>query len=172
MSASPLVSVIVPVHDVEHHVTACLRSLRKQSVADFEVIVVDDGSRDASLARARAAMADDPRFRLISRPHAGLSAARNAGLAAARGTFIGFVDGDGSDDLDDLPKLLNPILDESADFVIASRARGQAEAGALTPPQRLGNLIASSWLRYRFGQETSDLGPFRAIRKTTGDGYS
>lgn len=117
MSASPLVSVIVPVHDVEHHVTACLRSLRKQSVADFEVIVVDDGSRDASLARARAAMADDPRFRLISRPHAGLSAARNAGLAAARGTFIGFVDGDDRVTPDFLERMTGALEETGGDWV-------------------------------------------------------
>ena len=70
------------------------------------------------------------------------------------------------DNLDDLETLLSPLLREEADFVIASRALGEAEQGALTPPQRFGNWIASSWLKYRFGQQTSDLGPFRAIRKS------
>ena len=77
----PRISVVVPVFDVEDHVGACLASLRAQVGVDLEVIVIDDGSTDASRARAEEAIGDDPRFRLISQDNRGLSAARNAGMA-------------------------------------------------------------------------------------------
>lgn len=92
--AAPLISVIVPVYNVAAHVGACIASLRAQSLADFEAIVVDDGSTDDSLAAARAAARGDGRFRFLRRPNGGLSAARNTGLDAARGRFIAFLDSD------------------------------------------------------------------------------
>lgn len=91
---APLVSVIVPVHNVCAHVAACLASLRAQTLTDFEAIVVDDGSTDDSLAAARAATRGDGRFRWLHQANRGLSAARNAGLDAARGRFIAFLDSD------------------------------------------------------------------------------
>ena len=66
---------------------------------------------------------------------------------------------------EDLPLLLAPIEAGRADLVIGSRTLGTAEPGALTLQQRLGNRIASAWLRNRFGQPATDLGPFRAIRR-------
>jgi len=93
-SDPPAVSVIVPMHDVAAHAGAAIASLRAQTFAGFEAIVVDDGSSDGSGDVALAAMAGDARFRLVRQPNRGLSAARNAGLAAARGRFIAFLDGD------------------------------------------------------------------------------
>jgi hypothetical protein len=90
----PLISVIVPVFDVEDHVGACIASLRAQTLTDFEAIVVDDGSTDGSRAAALAAIGDDPRFRLVARANGGLSAARNTGLDLARGAFVAFLDSD------------------------------------------------------------------------------
>ncbi len=93
-SAPPAVSVIVPMHDVAAHAGAAIASLRAQTFAGFEAIVIDDGSSDGSGDVALAAMAGDARFRLVRQPNCGLSAARNAGLAAAHGRFIAFLDGD------------------------------------------------------------------------------
>jgi hypothetical protein len=90
----PDISVIVPVYNVQEHITACLHSLRAQTHERFEVIVIDDGSTDRSYDRARGAIGDDPRFRLIRQENRGLSGARNTGLEQARGTAIAFVDGD------------------------------------------------------------------------------
>ena len=90
----PLVSVIVPVFNVAEHVAEAIASLRGQTLADFEVLVVDDGSTDGSGDRARAAMGDDARFRMVRQPNGGLSAARNTGLDQARGAFVAFLDGD------------------------------------------------------------------------------
>ncbi|WP_179300281.1 glycosyltransferase [Pseudothioclava arenosa] len=116
-SLLPLISVIVPVFDVEDHVEACLQSLQRQSLADFEAIVVDDGSRDASRARAEAVIAGDPRFRLIAQENAGLSAARNAGLAQARGQFIAFLDSDDRLAPDFLARMHGALTESGADWV-------------------------------------------------------
>ena len=91
---APEISVIVPMHDVAAHAGAAIRSLRDQSFGRFEAIVIDDGSTDATAAVAEAAIAGDPRFRLIRQTNHGLSAARNTGLALARGGLVAFLDGD------------------------------------------------------------------------------
>ncbi len=91
---TPAVSVILPCHDLAAHIGTAIGSLKAQSFTDFEALIVDDGSRDATVDAARAAIEGDPRFRLIQTPHQGLSSARNTGLAAARAEAIAFLDGD------------------------------------------------------------------------------
>src|SRR4029079_16388311 len=83
--------------------------------------------------------------------------------------IVVFVDADGSDEPDELRALVQPIEAGEADLVIGSRALGVVEAGALTPQQRIGNAIAATWLRARFGLPATDLGPFRAIRRSSLD---
>src|SRR5690349_8686628 len=90
----PRLSVVVPVYNVERYLDECLASLAAQQVADFEAILIDDGSTDGSAAIAQAYADRDPRFRLISQPNAGLGAARNAGIALAQGEFLAFLDSD------------------------------------------------------------------------------
>ena len=90
----PRISVVVPVYDVEAYLAPCLQSIARQSERDLEVIVVDDGSADASRAIAERFAERDPRFRVIAQPNGGLGSARNTGVAHARGEFLAFVDGD------------------------------------------------------------------------------
>ncbi|WGW06049.1 glycosyltransferase [Tropicibacter oceani] len=113
----PLITVIVPVFDVQDHVGACIASLRAQTLQDFEVLVIDDGSRDASAARARAAIGEDPRFVLITQDNRGLSGARNTGLDRAGGQFIAFVDSDDRVTPDYLMQLWQALDDSGADWV-------------------------------------------------------
>lgn len=91
---SPLLSVVVPMFDVEPYISACLESLLGQHVEDVEIIVIDDGSTDASRALAEDWAGRDSRIRLIGQPNAGLSAARNVGVRAARGRYLAFCDSD------------------------------------------------------------------------------
>ncbi|MEM1149869.1 MAG: glycosyltransferase family A protein, partial [Pseudomonadota bacterium] len=93
-AGEPLISVIVPIFNLQDHIGPCIQSLRAQTHTTIQVLLIDDGSTDASASRAREAMGDDPRLTLISQKNEGLSAARNVGLAAAQGEFIAFVDGD------------------------------------------------------------------------------
>ena len=116
-SQPPAVSVIVPVYNVESHIHACIASLRAQRFADFEVIVVDDGSTDSSYARARAAIGEDPRFCILRQANGGLSAARNTGLTAARGDLIAFVDSDDQVTPDWLEQMTAALEQTGADWV-------------------------------------------------------
>jgi len=79
---------------------------------------------------------------------------------------IVFLDGDHSDFPEDLPALLAPIERGEADLVIGSRMMGQAQPGSLAPQQRFGNWLACRLIALRFGRRFSDLGPFRAIRRS------
>src|SRR5689334_9580377 len=89
-----LISVVIPVRNGERFIGRTLQSVLDQSYQNIEVIVVDDGSTDSSLAIAKQVAANDPRVRYHSGPRAGVAAARNCGIAQARGEFIAPVDAD------------------------------------------------------------------------------
>ncbi|HTT74698.1 MAG TPA: glycosyltransferase, partial [Candidatus Binataceae bacterium] len=89
-AAQPMVSVVICAYNAERTMLPCLESLRRLQYPNFEVIVVDDGSRD----RTAAIAAEFPEFRLIRQPNKGLSAARNVGLHAARGEIVAYTDSD------------------------------------------------------------------------------
>ena len=75
-----------------------------------------------------------------------------------------FVDGDYSDYPEEIPQLMQPILEKGADMVIGSRALGDMESGAMMPQQIFGNWLATNLIRLFYKYEFTDLGPFRAIR--------
>lgn len=89
-----LISVIVPVYNVEKYLNRCIESLVRQIYTNLEIILVDDGSPDNCPAMCDAWAAKDERIRVIHKKNGGLSDARNAGMAAATGTYMGFVDSD------------------------------------------------------------------------------
>ena len=90
----PKISVIVPVYKVEQYLPRCLDSILAQTYEHLEIICVNDGSPDNSLAILERYAARDARIKVISRENGGLSAARNTGLDAATGELIAFVDSD------------------------------------------------------------------------------
>ncbi|MFJ9635842.1 CDP-glycerol glycerophosphotransferase family protein [Streptomyces sp. NPDC101178] len=92
----PLLSVVVPVHNVEDYLEDCLRSVAEQSLGAIEVVMVDDGSTDGSAAIAEDFAARDGRFRLVRQPNAGLSAARNTGVRHTDPSvpYLAFADSD------------------------------------------------------------------------------
>lgn len=89
---APRVSVVMPVYNVEAYVAESIDSVLAQTMADFELIVVDDGGTDRSMAIVRGY--DDPRIMVISQANRGLAGARNTGIAAARAPIIAFLDSD------------------------------------------------------------------------------
>ncbi len=91
---SPVVSVVVPFYDVEECVDDCVRSLLCQDFDRYEVVCVDDGSRDRTGELLDGYASTDPRVRVLHTDNRGLSEARNAGVRAARATLVSFVDGD------------------------------------------------------------------------------
>lgn len=95
-----LVSIIVPVYNVEKFIEKCVNSLMNQSHKDIEIILVDDGSPDQSTEIIDRIAIEDQRVHVIHQQNKGVSAARNAGLQCATGEYVMFVDGDDWGDSD------------------------------------------------------------------------
>lgn len=110
-SRTPMVSVIVCAYNAERTIRPCLESLCKLNYPNFEIIVVDDGSRDGT-AEIAAAFSD---FRLIRQPNRGLGYARNVGLQSARGEIIAYTDSDCAVDPDWLTLLVRAMLEQGSD---------------------------------------------------------
>lgn len=116
LTYQPCVTIIVPVYNVEPYLDKCLQSLAMQRYPAVEVILVDDGSTDGSLAKCRAFAASHPDCQVLTQPNAGQGAARNLGIDHAKGEFVCFVDGD--DWID--PDLISDLVvqfDAQTDFV-------------------------------------------------------
>lgn len=94
MESLPLISIIVPVYNVETYLNECVQSIINQTYRNIEVILIDDGSTDNCPAICDAFAVQDTRVRVIHKENGGQSTARNVGLKVARGEFIGFVDSD------------------------------------------------------------------------------
>ena len=89
-----MISVILPVYNGEAFVAQAIQSVQRQSVSDWELVAVNDGSQDGTLAILERFAARDGRIRVLSQPNGGVSAARNAAMAAARGAHYAFLDAD------------------------------------------------------------------------------
>jgi len=111
INVSPVISVIVPVYNVEKYLARCLDSILDQSFHDIEIICVNDGSHDSSLDILHTYARKDQRIRIIDQENRGIAAARNAGLDAATGHWISFVD---SDDIV-LPNIYENLLSQCPD---------------------------------------------------------
>ncbi|MDE6290351.1 MAG: glycosyltransferase [Muribaculaceae bacterium] len=117
------ISVIIPVYNAERWLRDALASLQAQSYADFEAILVDDGSTDCSAAICKEFCGEDVRFRLVSQPNAGVSAARNSGLDRARGEWIAFMDADDVMPPDALAVLMDNAVKSGAGIVAGRYVR-------------------------------------------------
>ncbi len=91
---NPKLSIIIPVYNIEAYLPRCLDSILCQTFSDFEIIIVDDGSKDSSGIIADTYKQKDSRIRVIHKENGGVSTARFEGIKTAKGEFIGFVDGD------------------------------------------------------------------------------
>ena len=89
-----MISIITPIYNAESYLPACIESVQAQTVSDWQLLLVDDGSTDGSLSVAKMYAAKDRRMVVLQAPHAGQSAARNKGLAKATGEYIAFLDAD------------------------------------------------------------------------------
>ncbi len=112
-----MVSIIVPVYNLGAKVAKCLASIRRQSCADWECVVVNDGSTDDSLAVCRRFARVDSRFVIIDKKNEGVERARFDGLRAARGEHVTFVDGDDWMDRDTLQVMVAAMEKHAADYV-------------------------------------------------------
>ncbi len=153
------VKVVIPAFNEEKSIGKVI-----QGIPDWvaEVVVVDNNSTDATFAVIQANGAT-----ALKEPRQGYGSACLRGIQYLKETqapdILVFMDADHSDHPDDMPALLQPILNQEADMVIGSRALGEREKGSMTLPQIFGNWLATKLMKWIYGVEFTDLGPFRAL---------
>lgn len=152
------VSVVIPTHNEAEPIGRVLADLPAALVT--EVLVVDSNSTDGTPGIAAKMGA-----RVLHEPRRGYGRACLTGLAAASNPdVVVFLDGDYSDRPDELPLLLNPIIEGRADITLGSRLGKQSTRGAMAWHAAFGNRLAAALVRFLYGVKISDLGPFRAAR--------
>ncbi len=152
------VSVVIPTHNEAQSIGRVLAELPAEIVT--EVLVVDSNSTDGT-----PEIASKMGARVLPEPRRGYGRACLTGLAAASNPdVVVFLDGDYSDRPDELPLLLNPIIDGHADIALGSRLGKQSTHGAMAWHAAFGNRLAAALIRFLYGARISDLGPFRAAR--------
>ena len=155
------VSIIIPALNEAESIGHVVAEMPWDQIA--ECIVVDNGSTDGTADIARAAGAR------VTTSQRGYGAACFAGSLAANpdSDILVYMDGDGSDVIADLPRLVGPIALGEADFVIGSRIKGNREPGSMLPSQVFAGRLVGSLLRVFQGVHYTDMGPFRAIRRSS-----
>lgn len=154
-------SVIIPAHNEELSIHRVLNDLPKEWVS--EVIVVNNGSTDGTARIAQkngATVVDEPRKGY------GYSILKGIQNVSNDTDIVVVLDGDYSDYPQDLPRILSPIYNNEAEFVLGSRTMGLADNNALGWNQRFGNALACFMIKVLFKKKYTDMGPFRAILKT------
>jgi glycosyltransferase involved in cell wall biosynthesis len=156
----PFVSVIIAALNEEEAIAKVIAAVPRDIAS--EIIVVDNGSTDRTATVAEGAGA-----RVISEPRRGYGRAFRAGLKAISPgcEIVVFLDGDGSDYPEMMNRLVKPIAEGKQDFVIGSRTRGRREAGSMNWHQVFAGYMVGIFLRLLYGVHSTDMGPFRAIRR-------
>lgn len=130
LNHNELVSVIIPIYNVEKYLHGCVDSVIKQTYSNLEIILVDDGSPDNCPAICNMYAQNDSRIRVIHKENGGLSDARNAGLSIAQGEYVYFLDSDDYIELEAIETLVNEAVHYNADFVFFN-ANVINEAGSI-----------------------------------------
>ena len=118
-----MISIIVPIYNAERYLDGCMDSLLSQTEKELQIILVDDGSTDGSIAVAKNYTAHDSRVELYTQSHAGQSAARDEGMRHAKGEYIAFVDADDSLEPEWCAQYLKAI--EGVDYVQGEAPRNR-----------------------------------------------
>ncbi|MCD8308333.1 MAG: glycosyltransferase, partial [Clostridia bacterium] len=126
----PLVSILVPVYNVELYLAECLNSLTNQTLKNIEIVCVNDGSTDGSADILKMYAARDKRIVIVNKENGGLPSARNAGLDVARGLYVGFIDGDDYAAPDMFEKMYVEACKNKADIVVCGGHPFPDEAAA------------------------------------------
>jgi len=157
----PNVSVVIPALNEEKVIAQAVRAIPPGTAS--EIIVVDNGSVDRTAEEARGAGAA-----VVSEPARGYGRACRAGVRAVSDDceIIVLMDADLSDDPCEMLLLIQPIVEQGYDFVLGSRILGRRETGSMSAAQVFGSRLASLLIRLLYGVRYTDMGPFRAIRKS------
>jgi glycosyltransferase involved in cell wall biosynthesis len=155
----PFVSVVIPALNEEEPIGDVVRDVLATGIPQ-EVIVIDNGSTDDTAGRARAAGA-----KVVVEPNRGYGRACAMGVRSVseRCDIMVFLDGDGSDCPEFMQRLIDPIIANTHDFVIGSRARGKRETGSMNFQQLFAGHLAGALVWMLYGVRYTDMCPFRAI---------
>lgn len=123
IQSSPLVSVVVPIYNVERYLDACIESVMGQTYLNLEVILVDDGATDSCPEKCDAWAARDGRIKVVHKQNQGLGMARNSGLEAASGKYVCFFDSDDYVDANAIECLVSHAERTGADVVMSGIRR-------------------------------------------------
>lgn len=115
-NVTPEISIIVPVYNVEKYINRCLKTIQNQTFTDFEVLIINDGTKDNSAAIAQKFCDTDKRFFLYHKTNGGLSDSRNYGLEKAKGNYVVFIDSDDYLDKNYLKVLHDECINNDADM--------------------------------------------------------
>ena len=120
MNNDILVSIIIPVYNAEMYLKECLESIINQTLKDFEIIIIDDGSKDNSKLIAKEYIGLDSRVRYIYQENKGVSEARNRGISESRGKYVTFVDADDWIESDMYETMCNQLENNNSDMVMCN----------------------------------------------------
>lgn len=146
----PLISVIIPIYNVENYLVRCLESVIFQTYTNLEIILVNDGTPDGSVAIAEAYQEKDKRIKLIHQENAGLSEARNTGIAAATGDYIAFLDSDDWLELDAYEYLLKLLVAHDADISIGGIRRTERVVSEMSSENQVELLTQKEYAKRYF----------------------
>lgn len=117
MMSPSLCSIVVPMYNVENYILRCLKSLSAQTFSNVEIIIVDDGSTDGSVAICKEYFQGADNVKILNQQNSGQGVARNLGMSAASGEYLLFVDADDWIDPDLCSDLIKRMNDEQLDFI-------------------------------------------------------
>ena len=167
MEKQDLISIIVPVYNVENYIDKCVESIINQSYKNLEIILVDDGSTDSSGEKCDIWAARDRRIMVIHKKNGGLGNARNVGMDHATGEWIGFVDSDDFIEPEMYEVLYRGCVDNGADLCMIGCAL--YENGRKILPKKLsGSVIryeGEQWIKEYYGRKDSDNTQISACNK-------
>ncbi len=126
----PMLSIIIPIYNVEKYIEQCLRSIAGQTYKDFEVLMIDDGSTDGSAGICKF-FAMDKRFVYVYKKNGGVSSARNTGLDMAKGKYLSFVDPDDYISSNFYELIISVMDEEEADICVCDEVRMIGEKGEI-----------------------------------------
>lgn len=138
-----MISIIVPVYNGENYIEKCVTSIREQSCQDWELLLIDNGSKDKSLEICKKLAGQDERILVFSeKVNLGVSAARNLGMDKARGEYLTFVDVDDWVRKDFLERLFALSKDRQADMVVCGYEKKFSEDRKNTEPEKSGEEVS------------------------------
>ena len=173
---STVVSIIVPVYNAEKYLNRCIDSILSQTMTDFELLLIDDGSKDESGCICDEYAEEDARVKVIHKPNGGVSSARNLGIDRAKGKYIIFIDSDDywllPDCLESLTLMMDKFgcdcvrgeylgVDEIGNVVVGPKVKRELEGRLLTPYELLRYGLAGEFFGVLFVFKRSTIGDLR-----------